>query len=176
MKHKVVKTLHTPYVKFEYNKRLIGKASDVRIYRDVTMLTEGAFSDSLTMESVAYRKDVLQKTVKNWRSNYLNIDHYNIVLDRIGRVENPRWEDGKVKGDLYIHPITQTAKDTIALIDSGEVNWLSVEIMTEDAWDKNNERYVKDMDYIGLAVVTAPACKGALISEEGANPPEFLYE
>ena len=170
------KHLHTPYVKFEYDKRLVGKATDVRIYRDVTILTEGTFSDSLSMEAVQYPKDVLKRTVSNWQSNYLNIDHSHRVLDRIGKVENARWGDGKVKADLYIHPITENATDTIKLIDSGLINWLSVEIMTEDAYDRNNERYVKDLDYIGLAVVTAPACKGALIHDEGPEPPGFLYD
>jgi len=176
MSKKQIKTLHTPYVEFKYNKRLIGKTTDVRIYRDVTLLSEGVFSDSLTREGVAYNRDVLERTANVWQSNYLNIDHSHGVLDRIGTVENVYYDDGKVKGDLYIHPITENARDTIRLIDKGLINWLSVEIMTEDAWDKGDNRYVKDMEYIGLAVVTAPACKDALISEEGPKPPEFLYE
>jgi len=174
--NKVTKTLHTPTIEFEYDKRLIGKSSDVRIYRDVTILTEGKFSDSLSMQPVIYEKEMLKNTVNNWELNYLNIDHSHAVLDRIGTVENPKWDDGKVKADLYIHPITKNAIDTIKLIDSQLINWLSVEIMTEDMWNKNNERCVKDLDYIGLAVVTMPACKGALISEEGPKPPEFLYD
>jgi len=170
------KTFHAPYVKFEYDKRQVGKATDVRIYRDVTLLTEGKFTDSLSMTGVSYPRDVLERTVNNWQSNYLNIDHSHNVLDRIGTVENAYWNGDKVKGDLYIHPITRNAMDTIKLIDDGLINWLSVEIMTEDAWDRNDERYVKDLEYIGLAVVTAPACQGALISDEGPKPPEFLYE
>ena len=174
--NKNIKTIHTPYIKLEYNKKLIGKSTDVRIYRDVTLLSEGIFSDSLTREGVAYQKDVLMKTVSNWESNYLNVDHSHKVLDRIGRVGNPRWQDGRVKADLYIYPITKTAEDTISLIDNGLINWLSVEIMTEDAWDNNNQRYVKDLSYIGLAVVTMPACKEALIHEDGERPPGFLYD
>jgi len=176
MSKKTKRTLHTPYVEFEYNKRLVGKSSDLRVYKDTTILTEGTFSDSLTREGVKYSKDVLKNTVKNWQSNYLNIDHSHNVLDRIGTVENARFEGNKVKADLYIHPITTNAKDTVKLIDDGLINWLSVEIMTEDSWDRNNERYVKDMDYIGLAVVSAPACRQAKINEDGADPPEFLYE
>lgn len=175
MNKKRRRTLRMPYVKFEYNKKLIGKSTDVRIYRGATILTEGAFTDSLTREPVIYYSDVLRSTVNNWESNYLNIDHSHNILDRIGKVENPRFENGKVKVDLYIHPITQNAKDTISLIDAGYINWLSVEIMSDDAWNKNNERYVKDMVYIGLAIVSTPACKEALIDEAGEKPPEFLY-
>lgn len=164
------KTIHNPLVEFKYDDRLIGKSSDAKIYRNTTLLTPGTFSDSLTMAGVRYDKDLLKNTVDNWHSNYLNIDHSHEVLKRIGRVTNTKWMDNKVKADLYIYPVTKNARDTIKLIDQGLINWLSVEIMTEDGWDKSDERFVKDLEYLGVAVVTEPACKEAKIDDEG---PEF---
>ena len=88
------------------------------------------------------------------------------MLDRVGMIENPHFEDGKVKADLYIYPVTQNAKDVINLIDSGLVNWLSVEIKTEDVWDYNkNIRKVNWMSFLGCAIVLYPACDEALINE-----------
>ena len=170
------KNLRTLHVKFEYDTELIGKSTDVRIYRNVTILNPGIFSDSITRTGVKYSKALLKKTCKNWESNYLNIDHSDRTLDRIGTVENPHFEGGAVKADIYIHPVTQNAKDTIALIEAGLVNWLSVEILTEDDWDENSQRYVKDMLYIGLAVVTLPADPKTKIKDNGPVPDEIFYE
>ena len=176
MRNKSVKTIHTVHVGFEYDERQIGKDSDTKIYRDATLLTPGTFSDSITRSPVKYSEEVLMRTYHKWNSNYLNIDHSYKVLDRIGRVMNPHFSDGKVKGDLYIYPITENARDTIKLIDSGLINWLSVEIQTIDKWDEHEERYVDDMEYLGLAVVSEPACKDALIDERGPKPPSYMYE
>lgn len=175
-KNEMVETIHTVHVGFEYDKTQVGKDSKTKIYRDATLLTPGTFSDSLTRSPVKYSKDVLSKTYNNWKSNYLNINHSYEVLDRIGRVMNPHFSDGKVKGDLYIYPITENARDTINLIDEGLINWLSVEIRTLDKWNRNEERCVEDIEYLGLAVVSEPACKEALIDEKGPEPPSFMYE
>ena len=175
-KKKKINTIHTVYVNFEYDDRLIGKSSKTKIYRNATLLSPGTFSDSITMSPVKYSKDVLKKTYNNWKSNYLNLDHSHHVLDRIGRVMNPHFSDGAVKGDLYIYPITENAKDTIKLIDSKLINWLSVEIRTLDMWDLDDERYVDDIEYLGVAVVSEPACKEALIDEDGPSPPSFMYD
>jgi hypothetical protein len=175
-KDKDKKTLRIVNVGFDYNKKLVGKSTDVRIYRDVIILTEGTFTDSITMEPVFYPSDMLRNTVNRWNSNYLNIDHSNKVLDRIGTVENARWNDGKVMADLYIHPITQNSIDAINLIDQGLINWLSVEILTNDSWDRNDDRYVNDMEYLGLAVVTSPADPNTRINKDGPSPPSWMYD
>lgn len=166
--NKTFNSLHTPVIPFEYNEKIINKATDARIYRDVTLLAPGSWADSITLSPVIYPEEVLKRCATNWEENYLNLDHSYHVLDRVGYIQNPHFADHKVKADLYIFPITKNARDVIALIDKGLINWLSVEIKTEDGWDaKDNARYVKDMTFIGAAIVTTPACKDALIREDG---------
>ncbi len=167
-------TIHN--VEFNYDDKLVGKSTDVRIYHNVTMITPGTFTDSISRSPINYSHEVLSRTANNVRSNYLNVDHSHKTLDRVGRFVNPYWDGEKVRADLWIYPITQNSRDTIELIDSGLVNWLSVELMTEDVWNRNDERDVVDLEYIGLAVVTAPACKESLIDEFGEDPPAWLYE
>lgn len=171
---KTVKTLHTPTIPFEYNAKVINKATDARIYRDVTLLSPGSWSDSITQSPVIYREDVLRKYAENWEENYLNLDHSYQVLDRVGYVRNPHFADHKIKADIYIFPITKNARDVIALIDNNLINWLSVEVKTEDGWDaKENIRYVKEMTFIGAAIVTTPACRDAIIKEDGPKFDRF---
>ena len=69
-------------------------------------------------------------------------------------------------GDLYIYPITRNAKDTIALIDAGLVNWLSIELKSEDVWNSaDSKKYAKDIVFIGAAVVLYPACEDTRIKQ-----------
>jgi len=167
---KIVKSIHTPLVKFEFDNKYVDKSTDARIYRDVTLLLPGSWSDSITQSPVLYREDVLKKYASNWEENYLNLDHSYKVLDRIGYIMNPHFSNGKVKADLYIYPITRNARDVISLIDKNLINWLSVEIKTEDDWDsRNNIRYVRQMSFLGAAIVTSPACAGAKIKDDGPD-------
>jgi len=169
-------TLRTHRVDFEYDKKLFGKSTDVRIYHNAIMISPGKHTDSITMAPVEYTPEVLSATTQNVRSNYLNLDHSHETLKRVGRFVNPYWDGEHVRADLYIYPVTQNSRDTIELIDSGMVNWLSVELLTEDEWTPENEIRVKDLDYIGLAVVTAPACRQSLIDDLGERPASWMYE
>lgn len=165
MKRKL--TIHSPLVPFQYSKKKLSKATDVRIYRDCVLLSEGTWSDSITNAPVFYHRDELRKGSIQWESKYLNLDHDYSVLKRLGFVENPYYENGKVLGDLYIFPVTQAAKDTIALIDAGLVNWLSVEMKTYDRWDySENKIFAEDIRFIGAAIVLYGACPDSRILPE----------
>ena len=155
----------TPELPFQYGSKIILKSSNVRIYKDVVILTPGVWTDASTRTPIEYTDVNLMKGTKVWSSNFLNVDHSWTVRDRIGYVKNPYYNKKiGVMGDLHIYPITQAAKDTIALIDSGLVNWLSAELMAEDIWDSDSgKRFAEQIEFIGCAVVTYPACKDARI-------------
>ena len=159
-------TKHTLTVKLSYDDKIIEKDGNARIYRDATLLTPGAWSDSTGMSAIEYTRDELRKSADNWSSNYLNIDHNWGVLSRIGHVENAHW-DNAVVADLYIYPITQSAKDTIALIDAKLINELSVELMSRDVWKAEDEkRYATDIEFVGCACVTMGACRSTKIQDD----------
>jgi len=158
---------HRVLTKFKFNDKIIEKAGGARIYRDTTLLTPGSWSDSLGMSEVEYTPEELKKSAKHWDANYLNIDHNWGVLSRIGHIENTHWSDNAVKGDLYIYPITNTSRDTIALIDAKLINELSVELMSRDVWkSEDTKRYATEITYMGAAVVTMGACRETKIQED----------
>ena len=166
MKNKTERNLHWPTIKFDYNTKILKKSTDVRIYSNTIILTPGEFTDSMCRMPVVYSEDELKLSADRWDENFLNVDHCFDVQSRIGYVKNPRWHKGAVRGDLHIFPITQTAKDTIALIDAGLVNWLSAELTTQDVWDSNqNKRLATDIEFIGCAVVLYPADSNTRINE-----------
>ena len=159
-------TRHKHYLSFKYNKKLIEKSGDARIYRDSILLTPGSWADVITQAPVVYSEDELRKGATKWESNLLNLDHSHFPLDIIGYVKNPKFSDHAVRADLYIYPITTNAKDTIALIDAGLIKHLSVEISTQDKWDPiTNLRKAYDIKFWGLAVVIDPACKDSKIGK-----------
>lgn len=165
------RSLHFPIIPFKYDTKILSKSTDVRIYRNTILLTPGEFSDAVTRSPVTYTEDAISKSANKWEENYLNLDHSYEVLKRLGYIQNTYYKDGAVRGDLYIFPITQTAIDTISLIDAGLINWLSVEITTKDYWDAStNKRYADDISYIGAAIVTTPACENSRIIEDGPKP------
>ena len=169
---KKIKSLHYPKISFKYNTKIISKSSDARIYTDCILLTEGEYSDSIGRQPVVYSQYELSKAVKNWESNYLNLDHSFEVLKRLGFIKNPHLgKNGEILGDLYIFPITQTARDTIALIDNGLINWLSVELTSEDTWDSIVcKRNATDIRFIGAAIVTYPADSNTRVIKDGPAP------
>jgi len=150
---------HKLISKFVYDNKIIQKSGDARIYNNSILLTPGSWSDCITRAPVEYTPEQLSKSASRWEKNYLNVDHSQNTLDRIGLVNNPRWFKNSVIADLYIYPITQNAKDTIALIDAGLVNSLSVELSSVDRWDYNlNKRFAEDITFHGCACVLDPAC------------------
>jgi len=169
--------VHTPMQRFQYDKSLIGKSTDTKIYRGATLLSPGEWTDSMSQVAIEYTPNILRKYAKVWEDYYLNLDHNHSALSRIGKVHNPRWENGAVKGDLHIYPITQNAKDIIQLINNDMINWTSVEIRTKDIWNEIKGMWsVSEMDYLGAAVVSLPASRGSKIKTDGPDAPSIYYE
>ena len=163
MSKKVERHLHNAMIPFEYNKKVLTKSTDVRIYNDCALLSVGSWSDSITRSPIEYTAKALELGANNWEENYLNVDHSYETRNRLGFVENTYYKDGKVYGDLYLYPITTVAKDIIALIDGGFVNWISVELLSNDTWEDDSRCYAKDITFIGAAIVLYPASDGTHI-------------
>jgi len=154
-------------VPFRFDAVVKSKSTAAKIYKGATILTPGRYADRVTKDWVIWRADVLRKYATNWSSNYLNVDHSHSVLHRIGYVENPRWEDNAVKADLYIFPYTSAGRDVINLIDNGLVNSLSAEVATIDSYNYKEKAFeVEEIEFIGCAVVTEPACEEAKIKDD----------
>ena len=147
-----------------YDNFSIDKSEKFRIYKNAVILTEGEWSDSITMSPIVYTKAELEKGATNWKSNFLNIDHSFSVDDRIGYVMHPHYDNGAVKGDLHIHRDLQKGKDTIERIDCGLVNSISAELTTNDRYDSDSRKYLAcDLTFLGSAVCLFPAADGTRI-------------
>jgi len=145
---------------------MIQKSSDERIFRGATLITPGVWTDSVSRRPISYTPSELNKASRNWISNYLNCDHDWSVLKLAGTVQNTRWENNAVKGDLYINTKLSAGREAVTLIDMGLVNALSVELQSIDKYDdETNNLLASDIDFIGCAVIYGDrgACKDARI-------------
>jgi hypothetical protein len=151
-----------------YGPEHLLKSNDIRIYEGSVLLSPGTWADSVTNAPVLYRSDILSKYASNWEDNLITLGHDPMGSDPlriVGTVQNQRWENGSVVGDLYINTKTQAGRDAVSLIEAGLVNNVSVEMMTKDYWDSNkNVRYADNIRFKGVAIVgNHPACKNTRI-------------
>jgi len=162
-------TKHKLCNKLEYGSKEIGKGPKApRVYRSTRLLTPGEWTDASSRTPTVYTPQELIRSAPNWKSNFLNVDHSWATLDRIGYIQNPREDKGCVMGDLYIYPITENARDTINLIDAGLINWLSVELFSNDQYNYDDRKnYATDITFIGAAVVSHPADENTYIRSDG---------
>jgi len=164
---------HRLTIPLEYSKKIVELAGNGRSYRDCILLTSGEFTDSISRTPIVYTNEALSKLSQNMMDGVykldsekipLNLDHTHNALNWIGYANHISYKGGKILGDLYLHRLTQPSKDTVALIDNGYLNALSVEITTNDTWNaEENKYYASDINLIGLAVVSVGACPSARI-------------
>ena len=167
------KTLRRLLVPFEYDKKRVTKDRKGKMFESCVLLVQGEFSDSVTMSPVVYTKEELMKIPANLSMKsdyfpldddriYLNVDHKpNDTLSRIGYVPNIYYLNGALKGDVYMHCLTQNSRDIRVLADAGYVKSLSVEILTSDRYGDDGKLYAEDIVMLGLAIVLNPACPEA---------------
>ena len=152
---------------FKYDNKIIEK-STTRTYRNVPILHPGEYSDGYSRTMCYYPKDVVQKYALNWEGKYLDIDHdIHKVLSRIGWVEPKGWDakQNAIIADLKILPVTQNAKDTIALIDNGLIDAVSVEMYIADSYnDEKNMQQADEILIVGTGVVVSGADPKAKIN------------
>ena len=157
---------HHPLVKLEFNDKLISKSGEFRIYRNAKLLSPGEWTNMFSPVPTYYSPTVLSKYATNWSGDIINLDHSRDVLKRLGYIKNPYWDGSSVRVDLYILSKTQNQKDTIALIDSKLINWLSAELLSEDSWNNSkNMPESKFIEFLGVAVVSEPGCSESKIVE-----------
>lgn len=141
------------------------------LVKDVKLLASGVWTDSSIGTPLFYPPNVLEKFAGNWIDNSLWSRHSGgasrSITDKIGEVRNPRYNDGAVIGDLWLHEKTQTSRDTAELIKAGQVNYVSVEHGGKERWNAAEKRYdAEELVFGGVAVVNRGACKVCTINNE----------
>jgi len=146
------------------------------IFRDQVLLTPGKWGDSLSGNEYEYTDSVLQEAAKNWYANGVWVQHTGggprSALGKVAVVENQRWQDGAVMGDIHFHQLTQESKDAVTLIKSGIINSMSVEL-GNDGYTRDKKTGIqqpKGLTFLGVALVENGACRDAKFAMEEKLP------
>jgi len=148
--------------------------------KGVKLLADGTWTDSLQKTPWRVKSDVLERFASNWQDDTVWNRHaggaHRAVTDKIGRVENVSYKDGAVVGDVNLHGLTQNSRDAAALVEAGEINFVSVETVGKDKWNVGTREYeAQDITFTGLALVNRGACKVCTL-RESSEPTEPVIE
>ncbi|HPY61095.1 MAG TPA: hypothetical protein PLG55_10285 [Methanospirillum sp.] len=139
------------------------------------MLGAGTWTDSAKKTPLYYSEDVLRRNAGNWVDNSHWSRHLGGVPRRvgemIGRTTNPRFEDGHIVADIEYHALSQDSRDTIAMIEAGVANFVSVEHGGRERWNVGTKQYeAEELFFTGSATVNKGACQTCKIRENEETP------
>jgi len=145
------------------------------LVKGVKMLGAGTWTDSAKKTPLNYSEDVLRRNAGNWVDNSHWSRHLGGVPRRvgemIGRTTNPRFEDGHIVADIEYHALSQDSRDTIAMIEAGVANFVSVEHGGRERWNVGTKQYeAEELFFTGSATVNKGAFQTWKIRENEEIP------
>ena len=151
------------------------------LVKGVKMLGAGTWTDSAKKTPLNYSEDVLRRNAGNWVDNSHWSRHLGGVPRRvgemIGRTTNPRFEDGHIVADIEYHGLSQDSRDTIAMIEAGVANFVSVEHGGRERWNVGTKQYeAEELFFTGSATVNKGACQTCKIRENEEIPAPVVIE
>ena len=97
----------------------------------------------------------------------------------IGQTIHPRYENGHVVADIEYHGLSHDSRDTIAMIEAGVANFVSVEHGGRERWNIGTKQYeAEELFFTGSATVNKGACQTCKIreNEEAPEAPVVIEE
>lgn len=142
--------------------------------KGVKLLAVGTWTDSAQRTACEYSAETLKQYAGNWHDYAIWSRHFGgvprSITEKIGMVENPRFESDAVVGDLFYHGVTQQSRDTISMIENGLANFVSVETISKEKWNVGKKVYqAQELGFTGLATVNQGACRVCKIRDNEAE-------
>jgi hypothetical protein len=147
--------------------------------RDVPMLAAGTWTDSAVQTPLNYPEKTLREYAANWSDNTGWSRHTGGVprdaTDKVAELVNPRYQDGAVVGDIFLHGATQKSRDMIELVKRKLIAFVSVEHTGDERYNASTRQLeATSINFSGFAFVNKGACKLCRINE--AAPLDTVQE
>ena len=151
------------------------------LIRGVKLLAVGTWTDSATRTPLTYPAKALEANAGNWKDFSVWSRHKGGVprdiTEKVGAVENPRYLDRAVVGDIRLHGLTQRSRDTVALVREGVANYVSVEHTGTGLWNTETRQYeAGEIAFYGAAIVNQGACATCTLRGNEGAPEETDME
>lgn len=153
------------------------------LIRNARLIGVGTWTDSAVGTPCHYSADVLRKDATNWKDYSYWSRHRGgtprSIVEKIGIVRNPHYENDAVVGDILLHGRTQESRDAINYIlwarGAGIPVFSSVELVDEEAWNPSESRYeATSVTFTGAACVNLGACTTCALPSSSASALESV--
>ena len=135
------------------------ETDDGLLISDVAILAEG------TWNGVVYTESELSKAV--WQGTDILDQHTDDNMDganTIGYIDNQRFENGAVMGDIHLSNSTEEGAKMIDSILNNEINGISVEHKGV-TYEAGSNLISTDITFLSAAIVPKPACNPCRLSK-----------
>lgn len=168
-----IRALATPFK--TPGKSLMIEQDGGLLIKDVKMLASGTWTDSAVGTPLTYPEDTLRQFASNWIDNTGWSRHLGGVprdiTDKVGEIRDPRYLDGAVTGDIFIHGATQKSRDTMELVKRKLISYVSVEHGGDERYNPaTRQMEASSISFLGFAFVNKGACKLCRINEATEQP------
>lgn len=162
----------------ESGDKIVAYGDGGLLIRDIIVLAEGTWTDSLVRTPLHYTAKALSKDASNWVATGIWSRHTGgaprAINDKIGEIKNPRFslEHKAVLADGFLHGRTQSSRDVIELVKAGLVTDVSAEVGGREVWNADAKRYeAASLAFYGLAIVDKGACDVCKLKHNEAGEP-----
>jgi hypothetical protein len=160
------------------DEKIVATGDGGLIIKDIIVLAEGTWTDSLVRTPLHYTAKTLSKDATNWAATGIWSRHSGgaprSINDKIGDVRSPRFslEHKAVLADGFLHGRTQASRDVIELVKAGLVTDVSAEVGGKEVWNAEAKRYeAASLAFYGLAIVDRGACDVCKLKHNEAGGP-----
>lgn len=151
------------------------------LIKDVPMLASGTWTDSAVGTPLNYPEDTLREYASNWIDNTGWSRHLGgmprDVTDKVAELRSPRFENGAVIGDIFVHGATQKSRDLMEMVKRKLISYVSVEHNGDERYNPaTRQMEASTISFLGFAFVNKGACKLCRINEEAPQAPAPMPE
>jgi len=161
---------HTRLLAAVFKKSAMEVRDGGLLVKDVPMLAAGTWTDSAVQTPLNYPDKTLREYAANWSDVSGWARHSGGVprdaTDKVAELQNPRYQDGAVVGDIFLHGATQKSRDMIELIKRKLIAFVSVEHTGDERYNASTRQLeATSINFSGFAFVNKGACKLCRINE-----------
>jgi len=145
------------------------------LIKGVPMLATGTWTDSAVGTPLNYPEGTLREYASNWIDNTGWSRHLGgmprDVTDKVAELREPRFEEGAVTGDIFVHGATQKSRDLMEMVKRKLISYVSVEHGGDERYNPaTRQMEASTLSFLGFAFVNKGACKLCRINEEAQVP------
>lgn len=168
--------LHIRALATKFSKTQMVEQDGGLMIKGVPMLAVGVWTDSAVGTPLNYPESTLREYASNWSdttgwSRHLGGQPRD-VTDKVAEALNPRFENGAVTADIFVHGATQKSRDLMEMVKRKLISFVSVEHTGSERYNPATRQLdAATLNFRGFAFAHKGACTKCRINEEKIPDP-----